>query len=475
MERGTDAAPTPEQVLRWIAAEGGTWFPARHAVNTGTPRASLDVPLNELRTAELVRVADWVRGTGQGYVLTPEGDAVASGRTVSTPAAPAPEASGKPVVEQPPIVTPALVYANLLWYFVGMVIVSRQGHSLREFLLHGERSVLLRLGAAAAPEVQQGEWWRLATACFVHGNIWHLLLNVANLVVLGAIVEHLWGRGRTFILYLVAGFAGSCLALALDPVDANHTVLVHLGASGALCGFFAAILAWVAFHPRNVAGGVTPVLVRRLTLGVIMVVGVSFLPGIGWAAHLGGAIAGFAASLLLEAMHTGRGWKRNIGIGLLAMMPAACLAGLLLATRHSDAWAPIRNPPHAPLPDPTPHLNVVGPDSVRPWVVEATALFSIAPEKWSPQRVKEIRDMVDGFRNNAAIASQLLERNTGDPATDQKRLRAKAFADTRRNALDKLLQLIDAKKPPSAEALKEWGRLHQEANRLWGELVVPPT
>jgi membrane associated rhomboid family serine protease len=422
----------------------------------------------------LVRVVDWVRGTGQGYALTPEGVMIASGRKPAAPEPAAAPSQSVAVPEQPPVVTPALVYANLLWYFVGMVIVSRQGHSLKDYLLQGERPILIRLGAAAAPEFLQGEWWRLATSCFVHANIWHLLLNVVNLVALGAIVEHLWGRGRTFILYLVTGFAGSCLALTLRPMDAHGTMLVHLGASGALCGFFAAILAWVAFHPRTVAGGVTPVLVRRLGIGVVMVVGVSLLPGISWAAHLGGAIAGFAASLMLEAMHTGRGWRRVAGIVLLAMLPAACLGGLLLATRHGEAWAPFRSPPVILLPDPGPHLKVVSPESVTHGVVDATALLAISPAKWKPERVKEIRDHVVALRNNAATASQLLERNTGDAATDANRAKAKAFADARRAALDKLLELIDAKQTPAPDAWKEWGRLHHDANRLWGELAAPP-
>src|SRR5690242_10652790 len=73
---GPRCAPTPEDVLRWVAAGAPEpWFPSAHAKLTGTPRDSLDDPLTELRLADLVKIATWVRGVGQGYVLTPAGQA----------------------------------------------------------------------------------------------------------------------------------------------------------------------------------------------------------------------------------------------------------------------------------------------------------------------------------------------------------------------------------------------------------------
>ena len=71
----TSARPTPADLLAWIAASGGQpWYPSRHAAATGANRDALDDPLNELRGG-LVRVAEWERGAGQGYVLTPQGEA----------------------------------------------------------------------------------------------------------------------------------------------------------------------------------------------------------------------------------------------------------------------------------------------------------------------------------------------------------------------------------------------------------------
>ena len=71
-------------MLQAIAATDGPWFPSRFATETGVPRDSLDDPLAELRLAELVKVAEWVRGVGQGYALTPEGEAAAADPAAAT-------------------------------------------------------------------------------------------------------------------------------------------------------------------------------------------------------------------------------------------------------------------------------------------------------------------------------------------------------------------------------------------------------
>src|SRR5687767_4337854 len=74
----TPPDPTPASVLLAVAATDGSWFPSRYAVEARIARESLDDPLAELRVAGLVRIAEWVRGVGQGYALTPEGKAAAS-------------------------------------------------------------------------------------------------------------------------------------------------------------------------------------------------------------------------------------------------------------------------------------------------------------------------------------------------------------------------------------------------------------
>lgn len=57
--------------------------------------------------------------------------------------------------------------------------------------------------------INQGEYWRLLTAAFLHGSPIHLILNCSSLASLGPIVEWTCGRERFIIIYLLAAISGN--------------------------------------------------------------------------------------------------------------------------------------------------------------------------------------------------------------------------------------------------------------------------
>src|SRR5947208_1219339 len=66
-----------EAILKLCAeAAPNPWYPSVFAQTSGIPRAQLDPHLDTLRLGGLIRLTDWVQGRGQGYALTPEGEAV---------------------------------------------------------------------------------------------------------------------------------------------------------------------------------------------------------------------------------------------------------------------------------------------------------------------------------------------------------------------------------------------------------------
>jgi membrane associated rhomboid family serine protease len=132
-----------------------------------------------------------------------------------------------------------------------------------------------------------GEWWRLITAAFLHGNAIHVGLNMFVLWMIGAPVEEAIGRGRFVALYLVSGLSGSAGALLLDP-DA-----VTVGASGAIFGILGAalILEWQRSY---VLGG------QALGLIVFNLIFTFAIPNISIGGHLGGLAGGALGALALS-------------------------------------------------------------------------------------------------------------------------------------------------------------------------------
>src|SRR5438128_3819215 len=100
--------------------------------------------------------------------------------------------------------------------------------------VNGTGSTIYLHGVLFGPLVEQGDWWRLVTAAFLHYGPVHLLLNLVALYWFGSLLEERIGSGRYLLLYLVSGLAGSAGALLLDPLKPT------VGASGAIFGILGA-------------------------------------------------------------------------------------------------------------------------------------------------------------------------------------------------------------------------------------------
>ena len=143
--------------------------------------------------------------------------------------------------------------------------------------------------------LSKGMVWQLVTYQFVHAGILHLLVNMAGLWFTGPVLERLMGVRRFVTFYLLAGVAGGLMQMLFSP--APNLV----GASGSVCGLVA---AFSALFPRMPITAllffVIPVRMEARWLGVSIVILSLFLlvtglfGNIGNAAHLGGALAGYA-------------------------------------------------------------------------------------------------------------------------------------------------------------------------------------
>jgi rhomboid family protein len=89
-------------------------------------------------------------------------------------------------------------------------------------------------------EVIHGFFWQLFTYLFLHGGLWHILLNLLVLWMFGADLERLWGARRFLTYYFIcgvgAGVVNVIVKLLLDPTGKGSAGLPTIGASGAIYG-----------------------------------------------------------------------------------------------------------------------------------------------------------------------------------------------------------------------------------------------
>jgi membrane associated rhomboid family serine protease len=140
----------------------------------------------------------------------------------------------------------------------------------------------------------------IITSMFMHGSWLHLGGNMLFLWIFGNNVEDLMGHIRYVIFYLVCGVAAALTQGFTDP----HSTIPMLGASGAISGVLA---AYVLAYPQARVTVILPlgILLYPMKIAAFFVVGFWFLlqllsaamtdptqPGIAFAAHIGGFVAG---------------------------------------------------------------------------------------------------------------------------------------------------------------------------------------
>lgn len=148
----------------------------------------------------------------------------------------------------------------------------------------GTREGLLALGANSAERVAQGEWFRLATATFLHGGIYHVAMNTLVLLGVGRLLEPLLGTARFLTVFLASALAGG----AASALIAQHDVAV--GASTGIAGLIGAyaIIAWRWPHQLPDP----PTRARWIGLATGFLLPALVFRNVDHAGHLGGLTAG---------------------------------------------------------------------------------------------------------------------------------------------------------------------------------------
>jgi membrane associated rhomboid family serine protease len=98
-------------------------------------------------------------------------------------------------------------------------------------------------GAKNPERMQENyELWRWFTPVMLHGDLLHLTFNLIMQLILGFRLEPTVGPWITIAIYWLSGFGGVILSCLGSPDS------LSVGASGALFGILAAMIAWIMIN-----------------------------------------------------------------------------------------------------------------------------------------------------------------------------------------------------------------------------------
>lgn len=158
------------------------------------------------------------------------------------------------------------------------------------YWLQGETQIRA-LGMMDGAKVSAGEWWRLFTAIWLHGDLGHLASNCASGFVLLGLCMGRYGTGAALLAALLAGVLGNVAGWSLG--EQPHR---SLGASGMVMGALGLLTTQsIAFWPR--ASAATRYMVSGVLAGVMLFVLMGLAPDTDVLAHAGGFVGGVGLGL----------------------------------------------------------------------------------------------------------------------------------------------------------------------------------
>ncbi|TAE25470.1 MAG: rhomboid family intramembrane serine protease [Candidatus Kapaibacterium sp.] len=136
--------------------------------------------------------------------------------------------------------------------------------------------------------------WQLVTYQFMHGGVWHLLMNMFALWMFGSELESLWGSRRFTIFYVLAGIGAGLAQLAVGSLFGMGGPTV--GASGSIQGVMIAFGFMFPDRPILMFPIFFPIPAKIFVLvwiGIDLISGLTGNDGVAHFAHLGGALTGY--------------------------------------------------------------------------------------------------------------------------------------------------------------------------------------
>jgi rhomboid protease GluP len=180
------------------------------------------------------------------------------------------------------------------------------GGSIFSFLSPSGRALRLFGASGASPVFDEGAWWTLLSASWLHGGLLHILFNMMWVRDLGPTMVEFLGPGRTVVIYTVAGATGFLFSSTAGEFLGTLPLLgrgagITIGASASVFGLLGALVHYGRKSGSSLVRG------EALRYAIILFVFGIIMPGIDNYAHAGGFMGGYAASVFFNPLTRERG------------------------------------------------------------------------------------------------------------------------------------------------------------------------
>jgi rhomboid protease GluP len=180
-------------------------------------------------------------------------------------------------------------------------------------LAPGSRA-LYQLGMTGGVAWQQGWWWTVLTAIYLHGDLLHIVFNVMWIRSLSTQVTDAYGPARAFVIFSLAGAAGFL-------VSNSFTGHSSVGASGSIFGLLAALFV---YGRRR---GDSMITSQHWTWAALLFVMGFTMSGVNNWAHAGGFTGGWLAAQAMRSNEKREG--RAVQLFALALIALTAVGFVL--------------------------------------------------------------------------------------------------------------------------------------------------
>src|SRR5437588_12542345 len=139
----------------------------------------------------------------------------------------------------PEVVTPAI--RNLVLACAGIFLVQTL---LQLFNMPAYRLFNREFGLVPFDFLFRLHLWQPVTYIFLHGGLWHILLNMLFLWMFGVDLERAWGTHRFYTYFFLTGVGAGAINIVvktiIDPHGYGTAAVATIGASGAIYGILLA-------------------------------------------------------------------------------------------------------------------------------------------------------------------------------------------------------------------------------------------